>query len=319
VSSDGGAVWTSLDTFLYEGGCCLVVPESTHIIIAGGNTGVLPDPLVICVSRDSGRNWIRHVLSEEFGMARTLATSQGRIYCCGQVGSAGAVFISDDYGASWKRSTAPPSRSVRSIAVSPDDPGRAHAAASDGVYFTSDAGETWTRLHAADGLRSVRFFPGCPDTLFVAGSTGVLMSPNRGSTWQDWNDGLTNTDVTTLEFADAGGIRLIAGTMGDACYQWSFPTGLMEQTSAVDDVRLAIHPNPVRTGHATVHLHRQLPASPPPLLGIYDASGRLVRQSSLGLRASSMPLDLRSMRAGVYLVRLTAGTFSTTQKLVIQR
>jgi len=32
-----------------------------------------------------------------------------------------------------------------------------------------------------------------------------------------------------------------------------------------------------------------------------------------------MPLDLRSMRAGVYLVRLTAGPFSTTQKLVIQR
>ena len=42
-------------------------------------------------------------------------------------------------------------------------------------------------------------------------------------------------------------------------------------------------------------------------VSLFDASGRLIRHWSLGIRNSSFPLDLRSMPSGVYHVRVTAG------------
>jgi hypothetical protein len=52
---------------------------------------------------------------------------------------------------------------------------------------------------------------------------------------------------------------------------------------------------------------------------LYDASGRLVFNSSLVTRNSSLSLDLRSLSTGIYLVRLSADGFTATQKLVLQR
>jgi hypothetical protein len=53
-------------------------------------------------------------------------------------------------------------------------------------------------------------------------------------------------------------------------------------------------------------------------LRIYDATGRLVH-SSFGLRTSAFHLDLRSMPAGVYLLRLDAAGRSWHTKLLVQQ
>ena len=50
---------------------------------------------------------------------------------------------------------------------------------------------------------------------------------------------------------------------------------------------------------------------------VFDASGRLVH-SAYGIRDSEFRLDLRSMPAGVYLVKVATEGFSTTQKLVVE-
>ncbi|HTW91031.1 MAG TPA: T9SS type A sorting domain-containing protein [bacterium] len=50
---------------------------------------------------------------------------------------------------------------------------------------------------------------------------------------------------------------------------------------------------------------------------LYDIRGRVAARYSLGVKESS--LDLRSLSAGVYLVRLGDGRSAVTQKLVVQR
>jgi len=53
---------------------------------------------------------------------------------------------------------------------------------------------------------------------------------------------------------------------------------------------------------------------------LYDIRGRAVLKRSLGAAsAGDVPLDLRSLSAGVYLVRLDDGHRSVVQKLVVQR
>jgi len=92
--------------------------------------------------------------------------------------------------------------------------------------------------------------------------------------------------------------------------------GVMAERTAIGEWRLAISPNPVVSGVATVRL--STPLSGPASLRIYDATGRCV-QSTTCILKSGMPLDLRSMAAGVYLVKIEAGDHTATQRLVVER
>jgi hypothetical protein len=78
---------------------------------------------------------------------------------------------------------------------------------------------------------------------------------------------------------------------------------------------LSISPAPA-SGFAV--LRYSLPNGGSATVEVFNASGRLVH-SSFGIRNSSFRLDLRSMPAGVYLVKVSTESFSTTQKLVVER
>jgi hypothetical protein len=86
--------------------------------------------------------------------------------------------------------------------------------------------------------------------------------------------------------------------------------------SAADD-RVQVEPNPCQ-GVATVHFRSSLPTLYS--LSLYDATGRVVlsRALSVGRQASSVVLDLRSMPVGVYVLRLNAGTFACSEKIILQ-
>jgi len=80
-------------------------------------------------------------------------------------------------------------------------------------------------------------------------------------------------------------------------------------------VALSVEPNP---SSGVVRVEWSLPASSEPAtLRVCDSQGRLVH-SSLGIRTSSFRLDLRSMPAGVYLLRLESDRGSATRKLAIE-
>jgi len=62
-------------------------------------------------------------------------------------------------------------------------------------------------------------------------------------------------------------------------------------------------------------------------LSVYDASGRQVLESPIAIglggpcptvRQSPFALDLRSLPAGVYVLRLAAGTNAYSQKVILQ-
>jgi hypothetical protein len=77
-----------------------------------------------------------------------------------------------------------------------------------------------------------------------------------------------------------------------------------------------VSPNPLAAGYADVRF--SAPAAMALTLRVYDATGRLVH-SSFGIRTSPFRLDLRSMPAGVYLVKLSGQDFENSQRLVVQR
>jgi hypothetical protein len=96
--------------------------------------------------------------------------------------------------------------------------------------------------------------------------------------------------------------------------------GVVSSSFLVPRSSFIVSPNPLASGFATLSFTRPRDHSTtgPLSLSIYDAAGRLV-QSSFVRRTSSFRLDLRSMPAGVYLLKVTAAGFSATRKLVVQR
>jgi hypothetical protein len=101
----------------------------------------------------------------------------------------------------------------------------------------------------------------------------------------------------------------------------NLPPGI-EEPSTLDRARAAldVYPNPVSSGSAVVHRHCQKGVTTAnAFLHIFDVAGRVVRQSAVGNSRSGMTLDLRGLSAGVYLVRLTAGTLTASAALVVSR
>jgi len=81
---------------------------------------------------------------------------------------------------------------------------------------------------------------------------------------------------------------------------------------------MGIAPNPLSSGFAT--LRYSLPRPGTASVTVFDVAGRSVfsTRSPGHLTTGSLPLDLRKLSAGVYLVRLDADNFTQTQKLVVQ-
>lgn len=96
-------------------------------------------------------------------------------------------------------------------------------------------------------------------------------------------------------------------------------TGAREEPAApVARAFIELGPNPVVGGRAT--LRYGLPKAGPARVSVFDITGReVLRLTTAGNRQSTMPLDLRSLSAGIYLLKLEADGFSATRKLVVQQ
>jgi hypothetical protein len=96
-------------------------------------------------------------------------------------------------------------------------------------------------------------------------------------------------------------------------------TGLEQsERAAAREVRFAIAPNPVTSGRVAIRLPPSACRQAPVTVSVLDASGRAALQPASWNLKSAIALDLRGLRPGVYMVRLSADRFTATQKLVVQ-
>jgi hypothetical protein len=125
-----------------------------------------------------------------------------------------------------------------------------------------------------------------------------------------------------------GGFFVIKGNKTNDCWRVVIaeakadrpgPGGVMAGVMPDGSSMIRISPNPLRAGFVTLTVSGQVArwSSGPVTVSIFDVSGR-VRQTATCKLQTAMPLDLRSLPAGVYLVRADAGAYSCRQKLVIQ-
>jgi hypothetical protein len=288
-----------MDSYYDDGGCCIVRPDSTDLILTGGRGPSTQTnwSFVVSYSRDGGTKWTRcNPTPASAGFCRALAVAPSQtsvVYAGGDVAGAGAVYRSTDFGSTWTQTATAPTDTVFSLDVDPTDAAKVLAATPSGAFLTTNSGTIWTNLHGGN-LRAALRYPGCPDTLVAGGVAGVSISTDSGSTWHQMNPGLDGRAVTALEFVEHGATYLIAGTKGGSCYAWQFESGIAERPWTKDNGLgtaggLQAWPNPFVSYCRVVGHERDA-------FGIFDHSGRQVGRAS-GDRIGA------GLAAGVYFVR----------------
>jgi hypothetical protein len=151
---------------------------------------------------------------------------------------------------------------------------------------------------------------------------------DAGGVWQPY---VMLTDTTGIReypsiSADAGNSVHVdwldyRSSPAEMYYKHGSPLTGFSSGSPLEPVGLsfAIAPNPLRSGITSISTSLPL-ISHPSSLSVYSVMGRPILSRTVGRSSPrTLSLDLRGLSAGVYLVKLSADGYTTSQKLVVER
>ncbi len=249
-TTDGGVTWTSFTAEVFAGRTP-TFNQFLHDPVTSG-TVYLPAAGVgepFYVSTDAGATWTPRDegLSQSVRNFSADPTVAGKLYASE---GRGKVFRTTNAGQLW---TALPDvpltgsfKLLYGISVAPSDPDVLYAYAAEGVFVSSDAGVTWTKVN--NGLPAT---PWCenllidPDNediaLAVINNAGLYRTTDRGATWtrHDLTSSIPNAsyrdfamrpgDFSTLYLATSNGFH--KSTDGGA--SWAQRTGVDQSLHAL--------------------------------------------------------------------------------------
>ncbi len=229
-SYDGGQRWVSRRTGLHDVTISSVVhqlvfaPGSSNHVFAATSLGVFE-------SQDGGETWAKRMEGmKEVLMVVTIAIDPQQPQTL-YAGTSGGVYKSIDGTKTWKKvntglvdpDVLKSSRalSVTRIKVDPHNPDRVYTATLSGLFYSENAGESWSGMGESlpdHMLIELLLDPQCKNMLYVAHREGVSKSEDGGKTWESRNTGLTNLNIRALAMSPIDSEILYAGTNGKGLF-----------------------------------------------------------------------------------------------------
>lgn len=248
-SSNGGTSWSAINNGLdtsFVVSALVIDPTTPATVYAGTGNGLVSggDAGGVFKSTNGGESWT----ATNAGLTSTAvfalaidpsvpATLYASTY-------SGGVFKSSNGGGSWSAINTGLTTEylliVSSLVIDPSAPATLYAGTGynvefgpgDGVFKSTNGGETWSEINAGltnPSVLALVIDPTNPATLYagtVAGFFpgplgGVFKSTNAGGNWSAINTGLTSTDVSALAIDRSNPATLYAGTSGGGVFKSS--------------------------------------------------------------------------------------------------
>jgi photosystem II stability/assembly factor-like uncharacterized protein len=306
-TSDGGESWSSRNipttAWLYglsfsNANTCTVVGES-GVIFRTSNDGV---------------TWQRQTSGTSYSLTGvSFAGSDTGI----AVGDLGVVLVTSNGGILWRQRQLPfPSIGLNAVQFTS---ARYAWAVGDGIYRTSDAGETWTRIAATSSAYGLHFIN--DDTGVIVGPAGFIYTTNGGASWGARYSGIYNSlySIALLDINDG----VVTGTGGSILRTSSGLVSVPEypQADAIpDQIQLEQnYPNPF---NASTKISYWVSQRGFVSLVVYDVLGRQVASLATGEQnAGAYTVDFggETLSSGLYFYKLTTTTSTVVRKMLLLR
>lgn len=264
-------------------------------------------------SVNSGGSWT--AISQNFGFNLDnlkIAPSNNQV----MYASRGIYFYRTQDGGSTNWVQTPlPGGAINYIAIHPTNPNKiaVATASNNAVLVSEDGGDNWIsykkNLPNFSALSLVWDNNG-EDGLYLGMDYGVYYIDNTFTDWQPYSNLLPNVIINELEINKTTGM-LYAGTYGRGL--WASP--LVASTIGVADnmfnTSVAMYPNP-----ATTQVEITAPANTEGTIKVFDTMGKLLIYEHDVVLKNSYTLNISSLPAGIYFVRLNTLEGVATKKLV---
>jgi len=221
-SPDGGQSWTPHNAGLKEHVSVVnqfvFHPTDADLIYVATTVGVFR-------SKDGGRLWEERMYGmKEVHYVVTLAMDPHNpdvMYA----GTTGGVYKTTDGTAHWEKVNnglipkekldAAMALGVNSLVADPMKPGTVYAGTTNGLFKTTDAAASWTRIEngLTDHYISVLLIdPTNPNILYAGTRKGVHKTIDGGKTWGPSNEGLTTLNIRAMALSPLNPLIVYAGT-----------------------------------------------------------------------------------------------------------
>lgn len=294
---------------------------SRSVHFADANTGyVVGNNGAIYKTSDGGQNWEGKNSNVDVALNSVFFTDTNTGYACG---ASGTIINTTDGGETWIEADKVTNHEIFSIHFINDTIGFT-AVRSNGYAKTTNAGEDWQWINLSVAPYSNRVH----DVAFYSEQDGYMVGHN-GFVFST-NDGGETWDFTLLsEYSDLYGLAvrdentvIAVGRTGTILRNY---TGPEEHPLAEDDptsIAPSLNPDP---------LHR-FTVSPNPfsqfitiqgafngnssLVEIFDIKGRKILSERYSKESGALKVDTSPLKTGVYLLRITDGTYISTHKMI---
>ena len=323
ASTDGGSVWTTVDNY-YGSGYDLVFGGGGTYWYTGYKYTAPNYEVTVSLTDNNGASWTRHILSSgtDYRYARAIAvdpTDSDRVFVIAYESSAWKVYSTEDGGATWQSVAASGwSGTPFRLLVNPDNGSHLAAASSSGLYSSTNGGSTWTRVTTA--------FGSSVDAAVSSDGASLVVGTSAQGTWkwENWSGTpvqISATPASITNVLDSPSLYLYAGTPAGSVWRSYYGTGTEGASSAaLSGFSLAVHPNPVSGGAASVSF--EIPSTGMTRLSVFDIAGRLVEQVAeqvLSEGSHTLSFSTEALAPGVYFARLAHEGSTSVARMVVTR
>ncbi len=192
-------------------------PHNPNRVFLGTSTGV------IFVSEDGGHNWSRFAklgTGDDYVLDHIAINPENskNIFVSAwsvQDQSAGDIFRTHNGGKDWEALPAMHGKSVRAMALAASNPKVVVAGAIDGVYRSTDGGNTFQRISANDGIvkqvESIAVDPKDPNVIYAGTWHLAWKTSDGGANWAHINKGMIDdSDVFSIIVSSANPSEVFA-------------------------------------------------------------------------------------------------------------
>ena len=195
TTSPLSAQWRRAGLFGADVRALIADPSDPDLLFLGTSSGQ------VYMSTDGAKTWTNPrngIPFPGYVVDNLLIDRSGRLWAAwwGLWGGS-VVAVSDDRGQTWTRRDAGlEDVSVRAIAIDPNDADFILAGGLDGVYKSTDAGVTWTKLSPHENVESLAIDPRSRDTIYVGTWRQGWRSDDGGKNWKHIDNGMVlDTDM----------------------------------------------------------------------------------------------------------------------------